>query len=168
MQDRGFFAPATTNATCAATLRMTGVSVMRQAPNRLTSYAITQRVCSWRAAVPGKSEAVWPSSPRPNRTRSKRAGEDSPKKLHRTCSYSTAACSGGISPRMWWMFPGGMGRWSSRLSRAIGNYCPHGPAVHSVRRPKRHTQCSSPAGWKIPQPCVGTYPWGLTRLIRPR
>src|SRR5207244_2641042 len=35
--------------------------------------AITQRVRSWAAALPGKSEAVCPSSPNPRRTRSMRA-----------------------------------------------------------------------------------------------
>src|SRR5213593_2100026 len=55
---------------CRAQLMSGNVKVNRQAFNRGTKFATTRRIVSSNAAVPGKSDAVCPSSPRPRRIRS--------------------------------------------------------------------------------------------------
>ena len=58
-----------------------------------TQLAATLRDVSLRASLPGKSEAVWPSSPRPRKIRSKRGQSPSVsrKNSRNCCSYSWAA-----------------------------------------------------------------------------
>src|SRR6266516_7151575 len=62
--------PETRNKTSAAALITAGVRVILHTDAAGARAAITQRVRSSTAALPGKSDAVCPSSPSPRRTRS--------------------------------------------------------------------------------------------------
>src|SRR5262249_55106005 len=66
----GLFAAPTRNKTCLARSMSGKVNVNRHAFNLGTKFAMTRRVTSSNAAVPGKSDAVWPSSPSPRRIKS--------------------------------------------------------------------------------------------------
>ncbi len=66
--------PATRNNTDRAALMMGGVRVRRQPRDVSTCSATTQRVISRPDGMPGKSDAVWPSAPRPSSTRSSTPG----------------------------------------------------------------------------------------------
>src|SRR5207253_322771 len=121
-----FSAPETRNATSAAALSTTGVSVTRHISTASTRSATTHRSVSRIAVPPGKSEAVCPLSPMPRRTRSKRTpgarrgGPTGVANVSRsTRSYAAAARRGSSSPRMRWTFCSETGTCASSASRAI-------------------------------------------------
>jgi hypothetical protein len=75
-------APATSTWTAAALVSAGNVSVRRSRGSTGACAATTHRVCSTSASDPGNSDAVWPSSPIPSRTTSKRGA--SPAKRFRS------------------------------------------------------------------------------------
>src|ERR1700722_13814274 len=92
-------APATRNRTLRAALIVGKVNVTRSTGggNNPGGGAVSQVSATCNDGLPGKSDAVWPSSPRPRRTRSKRGGGpfgSTPKKRASVAAEASAAAAG--------------------------------------------------------------------------